>query len=143
MATVSVNGKFLTGATNETSFTSLTSIGEVISITGPNIAPSSVKTTHLASTNAADEFTPGFADPGTVSTRLNMIKADLNTIYGFYRTLKGCMVMFGDGASTSTGSRWTFNAFWTELGNEVPENDRVTTDVTWKISGKPGFTTGT
>lgn len=134
----------MVGATNETSYTNLTSIGQVISITGPNIAPSAVKTTHLLSTNQADEFTPGFADPGSVTTRLNMVSANLNTLYGFYRTLKGCMVMFGgDGASSSTGSRWTFNAFWTEIGNDCPENDRVTTDVQWKISGKPGFTTAT
>lgn len=144
MATHSYLGQVLQGATNTTSYTSLTSIGEVLNISGPNISVSSIKTTHLGSTDAADEFTPGFADGGTVTTRLNMAKANVNTLYGFYRTLKGLMVMFNDSTSGSTvGSRWTMNAFWTEMGHEVPENDRITMDVTWKITGKPAFTTGT
>ncbi len=143
-ATASYLGQVLQGATNTTSYSSLTSLGEIISISGPNMSVSAIKGTHLASTDAAEEYIPGFADGGTVTTRMNMVKANVSTLYGFYRTAKGLMVMFNDSTSGSTvGSRWTMNAFWTELGNEVPENDRVTLDITWKITGKPAFTTGT
>jgi hypothetical protein len=141
MATHSYLGQVLVGATSTTSYTSLTSVGQVISISGPNISVSVVKTTHLASSNAADEFIPGFADGGTINTRMNFVKADTNTLYGYYRTMKGIMVMFNDGANSSVGSRWTFDGFISEFGNEVPENDRITADITIKVTGKPAFTT--
>lgn len=144
MATHSYQAQLLQGATNAgTSYTNYTSVGEVLSISGPDINVTDVETTHLASTNAAKEFIPGFTDGGTISAPVNFVKANMNTIYGFYRTMKGIMVMFNDStSSTSAGSHWTFVGYWNRIGNEVPADDRITADMTWKVSGKPTFTTG-
>lgn len=144
MATHSYLGQVLAGTTGQTAYSNLTSLGQILSITGPNISITSVETTHLGSTNAAKEFIPGFADGGTISVRMNFVKGNTTTLYGYYRTMKGIMIMFNDSsdAVTTTGSRWTFDGFFTEFNNEVPADDRITADVTVKVTGKPAYTAG-
>lgn len=129
----------------DTAATAFTDIGEIIKFGGPKVKVNPVKTTHLASANQAHEYIAGFADGGEVAATINFKRADSTTLYGFYRTNKTMRVRYNDTTTltgATTGSKWDFTAFWTEFGDETPEDDRITTTVNWKISGKPSFTAG-
>lgn len=95
---------------------------------------SAIETTHLASSNAFKEFLPGLGDGGELSFTINYIKAQMTSLYALARTVSAFTLTLSDG-STLTGS-----GFFTSLGLAAPEDDRITQDVTVKITGKPTFT---
>jgi hypothetical protein len=125
----------MASASYNTTFSFNATIGEVLNITAPQISVEPIETTHLTSSNAFKEFIPGFGDGGEISLTINYAKAQLSTLYGLIRTVASFTLTFAD------SSTWTGSAFLTALsGGEVEEDNRVTCEITLKVTGKPTFT---
>lgn len=93
------------------------------------------KVSHLKSASNAHEYIPsGLTEPGEVTITINFTKAQLTTITGHRRTSLFWKVTFGD------GSIYAFAGFWTKLGNKVPDDDRITCDLTIKRTGAITYT---
>lgn len=121
---------------------SYTDIAEILSISGPNIEFTDVETTHLSSANAFKEYVAGFGDGGEVKITINFAKAQINTLYGLVRVTEYWKVLFPLIGSEATNSQWAFQGHIKSLGNEIPDDDRITCDMVVKVTGKPTFTQG-
>ncbi len=99
--------------------------------------------TSLGSAAATKEFLPGLVDEGGFNATLVFLKADYATLRSWIRVMQGFQIQAPDGSSGSSGSTWQFSGFLTELGEEFPEDDLISVDVTFKISGPVTFAAGT
>ena len=115
-----------------------TSIGKVLSVSGPGMAGAAVDTSHAETTDAFRTFVPGMVDAGEVTLSLMFDKASATTIHGWWRTSQAYSITFSD------GSVWAFNGFLTGFSHEVTDLDGVVTaNLTFKVTGKPGWTAAT
>lgn len=109
-------------------------LAEVNSITGPSMTREQIDVTSLDSTGGYREFIAGFRDGGTVTLNMNF-------------TADTYMLMqddFEDDAShayeiilpDSDGTTVSFNGLVTEIPLTIPTDDKVTADVTIKVTGQ-------
>ena len=110
-----------------------TSVGQIISISGPNQTRDSIEVSNMGSTSKWREFIPGMLDAGectldvvydgtTVATLLAaQLTATANTV----------AVTFPDSGT------WTAAGFITSLGHSVPYDDKVTQSVGIKFTAAP------
>lgn len=119
----------------DTSGGSYTSVGEVIDIDHSWNPAKATKFTHLNSDNAANEYKPGLAEPGTMKATVNYTKTAYNACYGLYRSLKYWKI-----TSPDSGNMIIYG-FITDMSNPHPDDDRVTFTVTIQGSGKPTYAT--
>lgn len=118
-------------------------ISNVISINGVPMEHTVTELTHLRSTDKAKEKVPGFLDAGQNTLRLNYSKATMTTLRSLaprgtnapdtspsWGRLRWCIVLPDHGV-------WVFTAFMKSTPMEVPEDNRVTIEVTLEISGAP------
>lgn len=108
------------------------------SVTGDDIDISNTD-----STNRRREFIAGFVDEGEVSFDMVFTKAMYNTIKGWVSptTNESFEIEFGDRTATNgTGSILAMSGYVKELGASMPFEDKVTADVTVKVSGETTFT---
>ncbi len=120
-------------------------VAEVISINGVPMNPSVTKLTNLTSPGKAHEKVPGITDAGQITLRLNNYPL-------LYSTLTAIMPDDADAApgwgryqwvvQFPNGGQWYATAFLQGSPFEVPEDDRITVEVTLEISGRPVFTAG-
>jgi hypothetical protein len=119
-----------------------TEIAEVISINGVPMTRASTNISHLASDNRASEAIPGRLNADTLTAQLNLTKVQYAALYA----------MIDDNPSSSNDqNRYKF-LVWIPNGSglylvvkgfiqsfpfSVPDDDRVTLDVTFGLSGKP------
>uniref|UniRef100_A0A6M3IR87 Putative capsid protein n=1 Tax=viral metagenome TaxID=1070528 RepID=A0A6M3IR87_9ZZZZ len=118
---------------------SFSNFGEIISWNGPGNTRNTFKLTHLNSDGGWQEYGPGFRDGGEVTLGMNFVLADYNTLLNDLKSndLHNYQTVYPDtGASTIQ-----FAAFVTKLTPTVPEDDRITVDVTLQISGEPDLIT--
>ena len=124
--------------------TSYTTVAEVIEINGEGVEVSRTKMSNLTSPNAYHEKRPGFADAGQVTFKCTWTKAQYSTFLTNIRTaLMAWKVTFPLVGAESVPSTWACAGHLSKLGFAVPEDDRITNDVTVDVSGKPTFTSGT
>lgn len=122
--------------------TGFTSLGEVINLATPPIAPSVTRVTHLNSDDKAQEKVPGFTDAGQITGAFNFFSAQMATLlarvagaaaaapgWGRFRML----IQFPD------LSMFVATVFSAGLPATVPEDDRITIDATFEVSGLPTF----
>jgi hypothetical protein len=110
-------------------------ICDIIDLDGPSIEVTSVEKTHLQSPDCFKEFMAGFGDGGEVTFRINTNSVNMTILYGMLRESFDWRITHPDEQGT-----WEFEAFITALGGgDVPEDDRVTSEVTLKVSGKPVY----
>lgn len=108
---------------------------DIIDMDGPSIEVTAVETTHLQSPDCFKEFAPGFGDGGEVNFRVNTNTENLTILYGMLRNMYDWRITHPNGDDT-----WEFEGFITSLnGGDIPEDDRVTSDVTIKVHQKPVF----
>lgn len=117
-------------------------LAEVYSLSGPQNQSTVTNVTHLTSAGKAKEKVPGFLDGGQVTVRVNFSEQNLAD---FYDRLPGAT----DGPPSwgrydwciqyPDGSQWYFQGFVQGLPVEVPEDDRITHEVTIEVSGRPIF----
>jgi len=115
-----------------------TTVGNIISISGPEQARDSVDKSTMDSTAKWREFIPGMLDGGEISFDVNYdgttIASLLNSCLAATAALE-VIVTFADGTSA-----WTCDAFMTKLGHAIPFDDKITQSVTIKAAGTPTHT---
>ena len=108
-------------------------VAEVNSITGPNATRNQIDVTSLDSTGGYKEYIGGFRDGGEVSLNMNFTKASYGQMQNDFEddALQSYSVVLPDTSATTL----TFDAFVQNLGFAIPTDDKVTADVTLKVSG--------
>jgi predicted secreted protein len=108
-------------------------IAEVNSITGPGMTRDTIDVTSLDSTGGYREFITGFRDGGTVSLSMNMTRDTWDLMMTDFESdvLQNYEIVLSDTENTSI----EFEGLVTEMPLSIPADDKVTMDVTIKISG--------
>ena len=109
-------------------------IAEVNSIAGPTKARNAIDVTSLDSTGGYREFIGGFRDGGTVTLPMNFTRDSYDRMNEDFESddLQNYEIYLPDDEHTS----FEFEALVTELGLAIPADDKVTADVTLKVSGQ-------
>jgi predicted secreted protein len=109
-------------------------LAEVNSITGPTMTRSFIDVTSLDSIGGYREFITGFRDAGTISLKMNFtavtyraMKADFESVVA-----QNYEVVLPD----ETRLTLEFEGLVTEIPLSIPTDDKITADVTIKITGK-------
>ena len=115
-----------------------TTIAEVNTINGPNLSRDTAEVTNLSSPGGYKEFIGTFRDGGEVTLNANWtiggyvdMKTDFET-----SSLVDYEIVLPDTGETTL----SFSALVTALGMTIPTNDKVSMDVTIKISGETTVT---
>lgn len=108
-------------------------VAEVNSIAGPNATRNQIDVTSLDSTGGYKEYIGGFRDGGEVSLNMNFTKVSYGQMQNDFEddALQSYSVVLPDASATTL----TFDAFVQNLGFAIPTDDKVTADVTLKVSG--------
>lgn len=108
-------------------------LADITSISGPDKARETVDVTTLSSTGGYREFIGSLRDGGSVTLGMNFTRASYDIIDTDYEsdTLKNYEIILPDSENTS----FEFEGLVTELGLDTPIDDKITANVTIKISG--------
>lgn len=123
------------GASSET----FTALAEVNSINGPGMTRDFIDVTSLDSTGGYREFIGGFRDGGTLSLNMNFTLTTYAQMLLDFENQDA--VNYQVVLSDSGNSTLTFAAFVTDLPLTITPDDKVTCDVTLKITGEVVLTT--
>lgn len=124
--------------------TTFVTVAEVKKITGPGVKVGSSERTNLNSPNAVKEFVSALIDAGELTFTLNFTQAEYAILLGALRkNLMSFKITFPLLPAGLTGATVVFHGHITDLGQEIPEDDIITNDVTVKVSDLPVFTAGT
>ena len=123
---------------NQTTVVFGSSIGEVISISGPGISRTAVDVTHLTSTQNYHEFIPGTIDSGEVTCEMNL---DADATIPIEAAAGTLVITWFDGMDTTSMvwsgvTTWSASAFCTGYEVNAPADDRVTVSIKFKLTGE-------
>lgn len=109
-------------------------IAEVNSINGPTMSRDFIDVTSLDSTGGYREFIGGFRDGGEVTLNMNFTLSSYNLMLDDYNDpdYHYYMIVLPDSGNTTI----SFAAFVTDLPLSVTPDDKVTIDVTLKVTGQ-------
>lgn len=115
-------------------------IAEINTVTGPGMTRDTIDVTTLGSTDGYREFIAGFRDGGTVVNSMNFTRAQYETMKDDFEsdTLVNYEVVLPDPSTTTL----EFEGLVTELPLVIAPDDKITMDVTIKISGKVTLNSG-
>lgn len=115
-------------------------IAEVNSITGPGMSRDVIDVTSLDSTDKYREFIAGFRDAGTVVLNMNFRRDEYDTMKDDFESddLQNYEIVLPDAENTTL----EFEGLVTEMPLTVPPDDKITVDVTVKISAKVEINSG-
>ena len=115
-----------------------TTITEVTDISGPSMSADSVEYTNHSSPNFTREFKPGLVDPGEVTFTVNWIPDDAThgLTAGLAYLLKNRQSRDFELIFPDT-TKWTFEAFVTGYEVNAPIDDKLSCDITLKVTGFP------
>lgn len=118
-----------------------TAVGEVTDITPVAMSKDTVDATHMASPNGYREFISALRDAGEVEITVNFVPAgtawsDALTDFNADTTsaVRSYSVQWID------GSTWVFDGIMTGPAVETPLDDKMSATFTYKVTGKPVFT---
>jgi predicted secreted protein len=118
-----------------------TTVGNIISIGGPNQTRDPIDISTMDSTSKFREFIPGMIDPGEITFECNYdgtAAGTANTLNTWKtNTANTWTVTFNNNGTTSS---WACSGFMTALGHAIPFDDKVTQSVTVKCTGVPTYT---
>jgi len=119
-----------------------TTIAEVTNIGGPTLVAGTVDATNMDSPGGYDEFIAGLKSGGEVPFTLNFIPTEAT-----HRVTTGFLADFNANPQPrrnyklvwpdSPSTLWSFTAIITAAGPAIPVDDRITMDVTLRLSGAP------
>ncbi len=120
--------------------TNWVNIAEINSIDGPTKSRDTIDVTSLDSTGGYREFIGGFRDGGTVSLPMNFTRDTYDLMNDDFESdvLQNYEILLPDTESTS----FEFEALVTELGLAIPTDDKITANVSLKVSGKVVINSG-
>jgi predicted secreted protein len=109
-------------------------LAEINSITGPGKSRDTIDVTSLDSIGGYREFIGGFRDDRTVSLPMNFTRATYELMNTDFESadLQNYEILLPDVEGTS----FEFEGLVTELGLAIPTDDKITADVTIKVSGQ-------
>lgn len=117
-----------------------TTVAEVTEISGPSLALDPLDVTSHESPGAFREFVGGLLDGGEVSFTINYVPtgsthdASTGLIADMIaRTVRNFQVIFPDVGAT----QWSFAALITAFEPAEPVDDRLSAEVTLKVTGQP------
>ena len=118
-----------------------TALAEVNSITGPGMTRDFIDVTSLDSTGGYREFIAGFRDGGTVTLNMNFTAATYALMKEDFEsdTAQAYEIVLPDAGLTS----FEFSGLVTELPLTITTDDKVTADVTIKVTGEVAINSGT
>lgn len=122
-----------------------TALAEVLSVSGIGGTFTVTKVTHLSSPGKAHEKVPGFLDAGQASLKLNYARGLMAIIEGLRPLATDDQPDWGRlqwVVQLPDGGQFYFTGFVQGTPIEVPEDDRITIELTVEISGRPEFTAG-
>ena len=109
------------------------SLGEVFDITPPSAAVDVIDATHMASPNRTREFIAGLTDPGDASFSQNFVPGSAADVTIREIRTSGerviCRITYPN------ASVWKFDGFLTGYVPAVPTDDKMTAEVTFKVTG--------
>ena len=107
-------------------------IAEINTITGPTMTRDVIDVTSLDSTDGYREFITGFRDAGTVTLSMNFTRSTYETMKGDFEsnTKQNYEIVLPDDEVTSL----EFEGLVTECPLTIPPDDKITVEVTIKIS---------
>lgn len=117
-----------------------TAIANVTSVSGPEIERETYDVTAHDSPDGWREFIGGLKDGGEVSVEVNYdprIHDDLVADFDDVEPRDYKMTFPG------TLGEWAFSAILTGFSQEAPVDDKLSAELTFKVSGKPTITAGT
>lgn len=115
-------------------------IAEINSITGPGMSRGTIDVTSLDSTNGYREFIGSFRDGGTVALSMNFSRSTYETMKTDFEsdTLQNYEIYLSDAEHTS----FEFEGLVSELSLAIPTDDKISADVTIKVSGQMTINSG-
>ena len=118
-----------------TSSESFDAIAEVNSITGPGMTRAFIDVTSLDSTGGYREYIGGFRDGGDVVLNMNFTRDNFITFLADFDDddSHNYQIVFPDTGETTID----FVGVVTDLPVTVPTDDKVTMDVTIRVTGQP------
>jgi len=116
-------------------------LAEVNSITGPTMTRDFIDVTSLDSTGGYREFITGFRDAGTISLSMNFTRDSYDLMLTDFEspTANSYEIILPDADVTS----FEFEGLVTEVPLTIPTDDKITADVTIKITGQVVMNSGT
>ena len=116
-------------------------LAEVNSISGPSMTRDFIDVTSLDSTGGFREFITSFRDGGTVSLTMNFTRTTYDVVFADFEDDEPHYyeIVLPDDDNTS----FEFCGYVTELPLEIPTDDKITANVTIKVSGKVTKNSGT
>jgi predicted secreted protein len=109
-------------------------LAEITNIDGPTKSRDTIDVTSLDSVDGYREFLGSLRDGGTVSLSMNFSRDTYDEMNADYESdvLQNYEIYLPDAEHTS----FEFEGLVTELGLGIPVDDKISSDVTIKISGK-------
>jgi predicted secreted protein len=125
--------------------TNTTAVGNVKSITGPDISVDVLDYTTMDATNNWREKTSGLKDQGALTFDVNYdgsAGGNANALHGLIgNTSYTWGIIFNDHTSGGTNcSKFTSAGFLSRLGFAIPFDDMVTQPIEVVLSGEPTYT---
>ena len=113
---------------------------EINTIAGPGMTRDVIDVTSLDSTDKYREFIAGFRDAGTVVLNMNFTRAEYDVMKSDFENddLQNYEIVLPDAENTAL----EFEGLVTELPLTIPPDDKITMDVTIKLSGKVEVNSG-
>jgi hypothetical protein len=121
-------------AYSDTENGSYTSVSEVLDMEIPRFTQDTVEATHMESPNNFIERIAALKDPGEYTFTINFNKTQYDTLDGLAGTTKWWRVQ------TPADDTWKFQGFISEIGGEMPLNDRITAEIVITITGAITYT---
>jgi hypothetical protein len=125
-----------------TAGSSTNTIAKITDIAVGGLSLATVDATHMGSTDRFQEFIAGLRDAGEVTLTVQSDPVNSGSADGWHH-LKDA---YEDNAAhifwltLPNGTRFTYTALTTNLAIPVPLGDKIVTNVTHKITGKPTWT---
>jgi predicted secreted protein len=109
------------------------SLAEVNSINGPTKTRAFIDVTSLDSTGGYKEFITGFRDAGTLSLKMNFTRDSYDKMNADFEAAaaQNYQILLPDTEHTAL----EFEGLVTEVPITIPTDDKVTADVTIKVTG--------
>jgi len=121
--------------------TTWASVGEVTTLSGPNMSRETIDVTSLASTGGYREYIPGLRTPGTLTFTMNFNRTDYETMKTDFEleTSQDYELILPDDDVTTL----EFSAFVTDLPLNLDPGSQITCNVTFTITGPVTVNSGT
>lgn len=115
-------------------------IGEITGISGPSMSRGTIDSTVLSSTGGYKTFIGALRDPGSITLNMNFTRATYEIMKDDFEDndSKNYEIVLPDDENTS----FEFEGLVTELPLNVPTDDKITADVTIKVSGQVTLESG-